>query len=121
MAEGRHGIVNVTHRGILGGYVHHCSCGASIIEPDGGHEATDAHLAGPPDQPRPRKTRHFTDAELAAHDAQVKAKAWDEARKRVQEAHPSCTDECGMCIARDEILDDLSANPYRAAETEATR
>lgn len=55
-AERRHGIVNSTHRGILGGYVRHCSCGASIVEPEGGHEATDAHLAGPPDRPRAPRT-----------------------------------------------------------------
>lgn len=77
----RHGIVNVVHRGILGGYVNWCSCGASIVEPDGGHEATDAHLAGPPNPPRPRKTRHFTESELAAHDAQVAERVWDEGAK----------------------------------------
>jgi len=52
----RHGIVNVSHRGILGGFVNYCSCGASVIEPDGGHEATDAHLAGPPSPPRKPRT-----------------------------------------------------------------
>lgn len=44
----RHGIVGVHHRGILGGWSHHCSCGAIIIEPDGGHKVTDAHLGGAP-------------------------------------------------------------------------
>jgi len=52
----RHGIVNAIHRGILGGFTNLCSCGASIIEPDGGHESTDAHLAGPPSPPRKPRT-----------------------------------------------------------------
>lgn len=48
-----HAIVNMTTRGVLGGWCHHCSCGASINEPEGGHEAVVAHLAGPPSPPRP--------------------------------------------------------------------
>ena len=48
-----HSIVNVTSRGILGGWCHHCSCGASVNEPEGGQDAVDAHLAGPPSPPQP--------------------------------------------------------------------
>lgn len=103
--ERHHEIVNVSHRGILGGWVNWCSCGASIVESDGGHDATDAHLAGPPQAPRPRKTWHFTDAEMAAHDAEVARaaaeKAWDTAVEMC----------CTMLGARNVNW----PNPYRAA------
>lgn len=58
------------------------------------------------------------DAWLAVHDRQVAERAWDEARQKVRDAHPGCTENCDLCIARDEVLDDLSENPHRKERTD---
>lgn len=47
----------------------------------------------------------------------ARAEAWDSAVKRVRECHAECTDECDLCIARDEVLSDLRTNPYRPDPT----
>ncbi len=111
MAE--HHIVNVIHRGILGGYVNWCSCGASIVEPDGGHEATDAHLAGPPNAPRLRKTRHFTDSEMAEHDRAVAEAAWDAGE------HAGRQNQCAWAVWG-HAYGHPKANPYRPVSVTET-
>ena len=45
--------------------------------------------------------------------ADAMAKVWDEARQKVRDAGSHGDDSCDLCIARDEVLDDLSDNPYR--------
>lgn len=48
--------------------------------------------------------------------SQREAAAWEAAVQRVRECHAECTDECDLCIARDEMLSDLRTNPYRDDE-----
>ncbi|MDA8439575.1 MAG: hypothetical protein M0Z51_12080 [Propionibacterium sp.] len=50
-----------------------------------------------------------THVDMAAHDAQVKAEAWDEGA------------EMGHRLYAESIYTIRARNPYRAAETEATR
>ena len=61
----RHAIVNVTSRGILGGWCYWCSCGHVTVALDGSTDkAVVEHLAGAPDPPRaPRMRRAHTEQE----------------------------------------------------------
>lgn len=69
-----------------------------------------AHLFGPPDEWKKRRAEF--DRWLAAHDAQVKAAAWDEGY-RSGEGNAAASFRAGARIVTD--------NPHRAAETEAGR